>query len=407
MNNRRDIDNIYRERFTNARLSPPEDAWDNIVSRLPQKSRKNVILPFWYLLAGTAAAVALFFMIYSGNEQDIATNPSFTVGEHPSKSIHDKIDAALQPFELQISATGNFLKELQKIQFKTAPKPELQLAEVSKKAFKRPFVFSEDSQFKKELRSSTSLPPVAVAVIEDYSDKEQTAPSLPLNEDKVKEIESLNSEKRFSVTTRVAPVFFDHMGKGNLLDSRFSQNKSGGEVSMSYGVNVSYKLSEKVKLRSGISKVELAYNTTQISFNDYAGTTSKKRQEEFGITLASPVKGELHQSMGFIEVPFEVEYALLDKQIGINLIGGASALFLEDNEVLLSSPSFSNHFGAAENLNSFSLSANIGLGFDYDFAKNLGLSIEPLFKLQVNTFKDAQDFNPYYFGIYSGLSYSF
>ena len=43
--------------------------------------------------------------------------------------------------------------------------------------------------------------------------------------------------------------------------------------------------------------------------------------------------------MLFRSVPFELDYAIMDKKFGINVIGGISSLFLVDNSIQLESPS--------------------------------------------------------------------
>ncbi|HSP40378.1 MAG TPA: hypothetical protein VLN46_03020, partial [Gillisia sp.] len=61
--------------------------------------------------------------------------------------------------------------------------------------------------------------------------------------------------KRLRITTTAAPVYFDNFGGGNAIDARFADNESGGEISMAYGVNFAYQLSNRLKIRSGINKV--------------------------------------------------------------------------------------------------------------------------------------------------------
>ncbi|UJH90247.1 hypothetical protein LZ575_15380 [Antarcticibacterium sp. 1MA-6-2] len=125
-----------------------------------------------------------------------------------------------------------------------------------------------------------------------------------------------------------APVYFDNLGNGNSIDSRFANNNSSGEISMAYGVNFAYKISDKIKIRSGISKVDLSYNTKDIAFRatvnpsaltgiDYRGEIPKYRIEntisrpfsnisassEFNrSSIASPAAGYLNQKLGFIEI---------------------------------------------------------------------------------------------------------
>src|SRR5690606_19371726 len=239
--------------------------------------------------------------------------------------------------------------------------------------------------------------------------------------------------KRLRVTTTAAPVYFDNMGSGNTIDARFADNDGGGEISMAYGVNFAYQLSNRIKIRSGINKVDLSYNTRGIAFTaavnptvlsgvDYEAGVPNYRIEnrstrpfsnisastEFNrSTFASPANGYLNQRLGFIEVPVEIEYVIIDKKIGLNIIGGGSTLFLDENMISLNSADFSTNIGEANNINSLSFSTNIGLGVDYKISPQFQLNLEPILKYQINTFNSAQDINSYYFGIYSGFSFKF
>src|SRR5699024_5317697 len=63
-----------------------------------------------------------------------------------------------------------------------------------------------------------------------------------------------------------------------------------------------------------------------------------RRPDEVSNNSAAPYTlGKLNQQLEYIEVPVEVEFAVLDKKFGINVIGGASTLFLKDDLVRLNS----------------------------------------------------------------------
>jgi len=124
-------------------------------------------------------------------------------------------------------------------------------------------------------------------------------------------------------------------------------------------------------------------------------------------SIGSLEPGLLNQKMGFIEVPVELEYNLIDKKFELNIIGGASTLFLDENSISLNSGN-STAMGEASNLNEISFSTNIGLGLDYNLSEKFKLNLEPMLKYQLNTFNSASSENqPYYLGIYSGFSYKF
>ena len=116
----------------------------------------------------------------------------------------------------------------------------------------------------------------------------------------------------------------------------------------------------------------------------------------------------LEQQFGFIEVPLELEYSLVDKKLGLNVIGGFSTFFLNNNNLFLVDQSGSSLIGESANLNDVSYSANFGLGMFYNFSKAFQFNLEPMFKYQINTFNNTSgDFQPFFMGVYTGLSFKF
>ena len=96
------------------------------------------------------------------------------------------------------------------------------------------------------------------------------------------------------------------------------------------------------------------------------------------------------------------------RKFGIQVIGGMSTLFLNENNLSVVSNGMSTSLGQATNLNDVSFSSNIGLGFNYSFWKNFQANLEPRFKYQINTFSnDNGGFKPYFIGLYTGLSFKF
>lgn len=83
-------------------------------------------------------------------------------------------------------------------------------------------------------------------------------------------------------------------------------------------------------------------------------------------------------------------------------------MFLGNNDVSVAAGDFSSSLGEANNLSSVSFTTNIGLGVDYKISEKFKFNVEPMFKYQLNPYSDSSvDFQPYYIGVYTGLSYKF
>ena len=244
-----------------------------------------------------------------------------------------------------------------------------------------------------------------------------------------------NISNRWSVGPTIGPVYFNSFGNGSPIHSNFVANSKSGNVNLSYGLRVSYDISKKLSVRSGLHRVDYGYDTNEISFSasltastndqidniNYASTSrnlvvrnmedSKLSEQTISLEFAaqSPARnGRMIQDFGYIELPLELNYALLDRKFGINVIGGLSSLFLVSNSVVLEANGNTVEMGEANNINDLNLSTNIGFGLNYKFSPMLQLNLEPMFKYQLNTFtQTAGDFQPFSIGVYTGLNFKF
>lgn len=284
---------------------------------------------------------------------------------------------------------------------------------------------------------------VKILVQDDLKNETET-----IEEAIAKNRENLEEEKdsnRWSIAPNAAPVYFNTLGEGSSIASQFNNNSKTGEVNMSYGINASYAINKKLIVRSGINRVNLGYNTNNVAVFDNANATAvnalasikgdtsnsdaissdatysnietdvslisaenvqanKITPEAFSTTSSA----NINQSLGFIEVPIEFQYIVSDKKMGLNVIGGFSSFFLNNNELFSETNTSRTLIGEAINVNKVSYSANFGLGLNYKMTKKINLNFEPMFKYQINTFNDTSgDFKPYFIGIYTGIGFKF
>ena len=241
-------------------------------------------------------------------------------------------------------------------------------------------------------------------------------------------------DHRWELTPNVAPVYYNTLSEGSSIDPMFSDNSKNGDLNIAYGIKVSYNLNRRFSIRSGVSNVNLSYSTTGLELGtgplSAASTTGIDYYERNNVTIVvdkgalatqdsgnpfgnitpKSTNGEtyLNQDISYYEMPLELNYAIINKKFGINLIGGFSTLILGNNEISVEAGDFNEVLGEASNLSSLSFTTNIGLGLNYSFSKKLMFIIEPMFKYQLNPYTDSSvDFQPYYIGVYSGLSFKF
>lgn len=255
-------------------------------------------------------------------------------------------------------------------------------------------------------------------------------------EEKKKEKIADNEGGKWAVGAELAPVYFNSFGKGSPIHSSFTPNSKTGEINLSYGLSVAYSVSKKMNLRTGINKVDYGYGTNDVEFSssfnalsadkianiDYSTnsenlfvsskTSANALKNDFAFDAASLNSSArdaiMTQQFGYLEVPLEIDYALIDKRFGVNVLGGLSTLFLVDNSVSITSGDLTTEIGKANNLNSVNFSTNVGLGAYYKFTPKVQLKVEPIFKYQLNTFSNTSGtFQPFSLGVYSGIIFKF
>lgn len=245
------------------------------------------------------------------------------------------------------------------------------------------------------------------------------------------EIEKEKANK-WAISTNASPVYFNSLAQGSSLDEQFESNNKNFATTLSYGVSGSYAINKKMTFRAGVNNINLSYNTDQvlyqtilnpivadniptISRNANANNVTFISEKSIVKSLNGDVEnisqrniGALKQDIGYVEVPLEITYKILDNKFGIEVIGGLSTLLLNANSVSLVTNGMEMKVGKANNLNDIHFSSNVGLGFKYNFFGNFNANFQPMFKYQINTFSaNSGNFKPYFVGLYSGISFSF
>ena len=251
-----------------------------------------------------------------------------------------------------------------------------------------------------------------------------------------KETKKVADEKekwsKWAVNSFVSPIFFNSFANGSPISNEFASNEKTFNNSTSYGVGVSYNVNKRLSVKTGVSNLNLDYDTENIAFYSSFEDQSKisntniernsngkylvlKHEKDISKSVienqmipSNQNSGKLNQKTQYVEVPLELSYAILNKKIGVAIKGGMSTLFLTENVISISGNDGNIQIGKASNLNNVHFSSNVGLGLSYNFMKNFQVNVEPTLKYQINTFnKNAEDFSPYVIGVNTGISYKF
>lgn len=482
MSEKKNIDNLFKEAFKNHEASPSPQVWENIQARLKEEKSERKVIPLWIRLGGVAALLALILsvgnmvfdpfgvpdgpsIVTKDNTEQVKPDADATrssnainntdidntqVVSTDSNNTDTNVvlgDRTSDSSDRSSATTDEVVKPKTKSNTVTQKSSETVIASEVKEKTTLPSVTDTKSDIGNQIKDTTIEVPTkteeAIAVetpkevIENEVDPTDTRPSIL---DAIAEQEVLvgkaNGEEldyRWKVTPNLAPVYYSSIGSGSSIDPEFANNPQSGDVNMSYGVQVSYALNNRLSIRTGLNNVDLSYSTsdlviatgpaarglkgvdygskevvvTAVSKNSLRNGSSADGYHELNLKSTAG-DARLVQSINYFEVPMELQYAVLDKKIGLNIIGGVSTMFLGNNEIWAKANNFSSIIGEANNLSSVSFSTNVGLGIDYKLTPRFVFNLEPMFKYQLNPYSDSSvDFRPYYLGVYSGLSFKF
>ncbi|WP_299121114.1 hypothetical protein [uncultured Winogradskyella sp.] len=524
MNDKKNIDRLFQEKFKDFEVAPNDAVWNRINESLPNKKKKRRVIALWWQIGGVAAAIALLltagvsmFNSVDNSNKDlpivntdkIETNKAndnlktstnseqdelqktngvekikYVDSEADNNLINKEGDATDNPkkdnvsnqlinsnqYQKESNAVANYSKEKEKINSSqkrndlTTVNNKENSTKVAANTSNNSSKDSDAAQLanEKELKSTikNTIEKNKTAVANNASSnksgdenkgteakndeelKSENAIIEEINKQDIKNaivgniIDEKEEEKqnRWSIAPNVAPVYYSSLGQGSSIGEQFNSNTKTSDINMSYGIVGSYAITKRLKVRTGVSRVNLSQSTSEVyAFTGPSISTAASRTSNIPIggnitfnnnlpiaslmsaklmqmpESSSPIKsGNLDQRFGFIEVPLELEYRIVDKKFGVNVIGGFSTFFLNQNEIYADLHGTPTLIGEANNINSTSYSANLGLGLDYSLSKQWNVNLEPTFKYQINTFNNTSgNFNPFFVGVYTGLSFKF
>lgn len=434
MLNKSNIDKLFIDKLKSFQASPDEKVWQKIERKLKKKKQKKGI-PIWWSYSGVAALLTLGFFLFpiSDNEFNEIEN---NVVSSP-KQLNIKKELLEKKGNRNLNNANKIYTAEKKIKVSSQKenssrkkmthdsKNNFQIALLEKnkiKQFIQPITIHIENTFNiiepKKLKNKTKGL--------DFSKEVKDNISILLNEEK----KNAKKKKNWSISPLIGLLNSNSYTKSSPVSSSLS-NSTKGDYTYSYGLQVSYQLNRKYSVQTGLHFQEISYqnknlivalsninssniNSSNINFDTRTNfdmiELNSNVETSGNISAANIVSrnGNLNQRYGYIEIPIEIKYNLIEKNsFKTELIVGASSLFLNENETTLETESFSSS-GKMNNLNNINFSANLGVIFSYKFDKKWALNFSPMLKSHLNTFNNnSNGFKPYYFGVYSGINLNF
>jgi hypothetical protein len=262
-----------------------------------------------------------------------------------------------------------------------------------------------------------------------------------------------SNEKRWIISGVVSPLYSYRDASGDQEISSGVNDIESGMLAYAGGINVGYRPGSRLTIESG-----LIYNKMGINLGEVAGFEGSRGMLVFDpitserftgnvVTVANSIGNivsnrgdifinkykkplsstneefsnwendidaaitfdELKQNLAYLEIPFNVRYSVIDRDIEVQLIGGISTNFLVNNSVMAITDNGPEEIGSISNLNHVNYSGNAGMGMIYHFHSRFSISLEPRFRYFLNSINDntLPVTRPYAIGLYTGINYRF
>jgi len=241
---------------------------------------------------------------------------------------------------------------------------------------------------------------------------------------------SFNKVSNWTLSAGVAPVFTSQKQGRNYA---LGQNTTA-ENAVSGALMVGYKVKKRIVVKSGIIYSQLRQVTKNVDFSQAnltnglpVGTSSAVVTPSGNVnfnksivlysmnglsnynTSISGYQPVLRQEFGYIEIPVQATYKIIDHKFNVGVTGGIGANMLVGNKAGLFENGQRVNSGETANLRDVTYSGAMGLELGYDLGSRITLIVEPRVKHFINSLSSNKtvDFKPNQLDIITGVTYSF
>ena len=469
MKDKKNTDDIIREKLENFQAMPPPHIWDNVQFRLAARHRKNRMIYMSWISA--AAVVALAFLAGWYFNENLKEDKSRIVNSEIIQTEKSENKTAIQSeektVENQLSAESATENSNQINYTETN-----QLAEVSPVSSKMTLSKTPESGYILTSRESINLTMIStlnapLAQNQQYhtelarhnpviSARNLSAQEALLVAENIKNVKaSSTSDNNWKMGMYVAPGYSSYSSS---YSETYAQNMnykgSDGNTNVGGGFSVQYKTSKRWIVESGIYYAQngqqsensnpvfarnenadyaladagLSYFSNQVrvenntmAMNSTAGViqfsatpkgaelTGDFEAKNTGVANLVVPNGGFSQVFEFMEIPIFVRYRVIDSRIGVELITGLNAGIVVSNNAYINNQYGVQNIGETQDISPVNLSGTVGLGVNYALGKNFSVALEPRLNYYLNSINtnSSVDFRPYRVGFYTGLTYEF
>lgn len=434
---------------------PPMDAWKNIQEKLDEKEKKKRIIPIFYWIGSTAACLVAGIAVYYFNQNETIGENQFPTNEivktnsketeKSSISVQkNKTDSltsisnqsSISSISTHIKLEKNSIHQTTQSFENSNDDPTLisNINKVYKQNLINEFPLTDSNQNEISIQKKNSSTEKETIKKDELIAKNQDEKPLELvlEEEKKKKEEKIIVKQKspiLAVSSYINPTKM--LESKSILADEFNDHNIKNNITVAYGAKVSVRLNDKLNIRSGIAKVELEQNTTNINSGINTGvyalsaSTPKSSNNityhsnirvvgdnasHTTMTMLSSEANTMEQKVHYIEVPLEVEYKLASfDKINILATAGGSYYVVTKNSISLADTNTRSNYklGEANNLNNSSYSANAGVKLEYNLSNKSSINLEPNYRYMLNPLKNVDAKNPSLLGLNLGFSIKF
>ncbi len=396
MKDDKDIGLAFKEQLDSLNNIPEDIVWENIQGKLDQKKKQRRILLLLLLLFTLSMGIVLLSSkqnITNDKKQSTTKkNTSITKEteaiKHLDSSLYNQKNKTLTPTK-NTPITKN--RKTKIINYKTNKYPQ------QTNAFTIPLQ-QQSFHFPKDYY----LDRLHLSINSKKEPKHQ----------KKKKINPPKSKWSISAISGLNTTYF--YTEESAIDVRLKNNDKDENTSKSLGLYLNYQLSKRTTIRVGLQKMSLTYRTKNIDVTNLLSQSialqhitindSETTQNFFMDNQLI----DLREEINYIEIPMEFKYALLQKKLDFNIVGGYSLLYLNGNTIYGSAK---NHrefqIGTSSIINNTNFSLNMGFETNIKVVNSLYFGLGITYKHYFATYNKSSISNPFSMNIQALLTYKF
>lgn len=470
MSKKLNIDDSIREKLDGFSAAPPSHVWGNIQTQMFEQRKKRRLAYFGWISA--AAVVVLAFIAgWYFNGKTVVEEPAMAqqqiAPESNEKSAVSANDSSLEIEVDQFAEADNENNTETKSNDITATSESNLPATIAAIQDKKDsgadqLVAARTAENYNLLQRIEAIftPEQSKVTLEEKSNKTEIEEHFIADEMLIAaNLRNLNEQKEeehsWIVGAHVSPGYSSHSASHNDTYARnMTYDSDNGGSNVGGGISLQYKTSKRLRVESGIyyakdgqkannsfnlfaSDNDMVYSaapevgpgfsnlvqtgSSGIAMNSTAGVIEMKTAPR-GTNISANLEntadaaanrlysnGEFSQVFEFVEVPLYLRYSVLDKKVGIELLGGINAGFVIGNNAYLDNDYGVQNIGSTADISTLNFSGTLGVGVNYMLGKHFSFALEPRLNYYLNSINSNPDvdYRPYRIGVYTGVYYEF